>query len=155
VSTRSRAKDQAYHRGKGQQKVTVEHVHVHAGGQAAVGIGEAPGEWFGRNRRTKPMDQGQRPKPPGLPLALWLSPRCGVRTRSATPCKSPAMANARCQFHGGKAPGAPKGNKNALKHGLYSAEVVAHRRKVGALLRAARNLMRVQRRGISEIDVRF
>ncbi len=25
------------HRGKGQQKVTVEHVHVHAGGQAIVG----------------------------------------------------------------------------------------------------------------------
>jgi hypothetical protein len=25
------------HRGKGQQKVTVEHVHVHAGGQAVVG----------------------------------------------------------------------------------------------------------------------
>ena len=27
------------HRGKGQQKVTVEHVHVHAGGQAVVGAG--------------------------------------------------------------------------------------------------------------------
>ena len=25
------------HRGKGQQKVTVEHVHVHDGGQAVVG----------------------------------------------------------------------------------------------------------------------
>jgi len=25
------------HRGKGQQKVTVEHVHVHEGGQAMVG----------------------------------------------------------------------------------------------------------------------
>lgn len=31
------------HRGKGQQKVTVEHVHVHAGGQAVVGVVEAPG----------------------------------------------------------------------------------------------------------------
>ncbi len=31
------------HRGKGQQKVTVEHVHVHAGGQAVVGTVEAPG----------------------------------------------------------------------------------------------------------------
>ena len=35
------------HRGKGQQKVTVEHVHVHAGGQAVVGtvegIGNRPG----------------------------------------------------------------------------------------------------------------
>src|SRR5205085_5901425 len=31
------------HRGKGQQKVTVEHVHVHAGGQAVVGVLETPG----------------------------------------------------------------------------------------------------------------
>jgi hypothetical protein len=31
------------HRGKGQQKVTVEHVHVHPGGQAVVGTVESPG----------------------------------------------------------------------------------------------------------------
>ena len=31
------------HRGKGQQKVTVEHVHVHSGGQAIVGSVEAGG----------------------------------------------------------------------------------------------------------------
>ena len=31
------------HRGKGQQKVTVEHVHVHAGGQAVVGVVQPPG----------------------------------------------------------------------------------------------------------------
>jgi hypothetical protein len=31
------------HRGKGQQKVTVEHVHVHAGGRAVVGMVETPG----------------------------------------------------------------------------------------------------------------
>ena len=31
------------HRGKGQQKVTVEHVHVHAGGQAVVGMIDTPG----------------------------------------------------------------------------------------------------------------
>jgi hypothetical protein len=30
------------HRGKGQQKVTVEHVHVHSGGQAIVGTVENP-----------------------------------------------------------------------------------------------------------------
>jgi hypothetical protein len=32
------------HRGKGQQKVTVEHVHVHAGGQAVVGVVERPAD---------------------------------------------------------------------------------------------------------------
>ena len=31
------------HRGKGQQKVTVEHVHVHSGGQAVVGVVGMPG----------------------------------------------------------------------------------------------------------------
>jgi hypothetical protein len=30
------------HRGKGQQKMTVEHVHVHSGGQAVVGVVESP-----------------------------------------------------------------------------------------------------------------
>lgn len=35
------------HRGKGQQKVTVEHVHVHAGGQAVVGMVAAPGQLGG------------------------------------------------------------------------------------------------------------
>jgi len=31
-------------------------------------------------------------------------------------------------MHGGPSPGAPKGNKNALKHGWYAAESVALRR---------------------------
>ena len=42
-----------HHRGKGQQKVVVEHVHVHAGGQAVVGKFETPGG-------------GDRPKPDGV-----------------------------------------------------------------------------------------
>jgi hypothetical protein len=32
-----------HHRGKGQQKVTVEHVHVHSGAQAVVGVVGTPG----------------------------------------------------------------------------------------------------------------
>jgi flavin-dependent dehydrogenase len=44
-------------------------------------------------------------------------------------------------------PGAPKGNRNALKHGIYTAEAIANRRKVGALLRAARKLFTAQRGG--------
>jgi hypothetical protein len=42
------------HRGKGQQKVTVEHVHVHAGGQAVVGMVETPA---GGGDRAKSEDQ--------------------------------------------------------------------------------------------------
>lgn len=41
------------HRGKGQQKVTVEHVHVHSGGQAVVGMVGTPGGGDG----AKPEDQ--------------------------------------------------------------------------------------------------
>lgn len=39
------------HRGKGQQKVTVEHVHVHQGGQAIVGHVERKGEGGGETNR--------------------------------------------------------------------------------------------------------
>jgi len=50
------------HRGKGQQKVTVEHVHVHAGAQAVVGLVENPGggdrvESPGGGDRVKLKDQ--------------------------------------------------------------------------------------------------
>jgi hypothetical protein len=44
-------------------------------------------------------------------------------------------------MHGGKAPGAAKGNSNALKHGRYSAEAIAERRKLMALLRDMRGLI--------------
>jgi hypothetical protein len=42
------------HRGKGQQKVTVEHVHVHAGGQAVVGMVEARGGGDGGRSEEQP-----------------------------------------------------------------------------------------------------
>jgi hypothetical protein len=54
----------------------------------------------------------------------------------------PAMPNGRCRMHGGPSPGAPKGNKNAYKHGRYTAEAIARRREISALIRAARDLMR-------------
>ncbi len=42
------------HRGKGQQKVTVEHVHVHSGGQAIVGSIGAPGGGDRRKSEDQP-----------------------------------------------------------------------------------------------------
>ena len=68
------------------------------------------------------------------------SHRCGARTRSGNACQSPAMANGRCRMHGGPSPGAPKGNRNALKHGRYTAEAIEQRREVASLLRAMRAL---------------
>ncbi len=56
------------HRGKGQQKVTVEHVHVHAGGQAVVGVVESPGG----GDRPKPEDQPHAKQITHAPqLAVW------------------------------------------------------------------------------------
>lgn len=42
------------HRGKGQQKVTVEHVHVHSGGQAVVGVVEPAGGGEHKNPEDQP-----------------------------------------------------------------------------------------------------
>lgn len=66
--------------------------------------------------------------------AFLNSPRCGAKTRSGKPCKAPAMKNGRCRMHGGKSSGAPKGNRNALKHGLYTAEMITCRRLVKKLI---------------------
>lgn len=55
------------HRGKGQQKVTVEHVHVHSGGQAVVGTVE---QRPGGGHHSKPEEQphakqiAHAPEPP-------------------------------------------------------------------------------------------
>jgi hypothetical protein len=45
------------HRGKGAQKVTVEHVHVHNGGQAIVGNVEAPGGGLAAKSGDQPHAQ--------------------------------------------------------------------------------------------------
>ena len=37
-------------------------------------------------------------------------------------------------MHGGKSTGAPKGNTNAQKHGRYTAEAIAERKKLRDLL---------------------
>jgi hypothetical protein len=73
-------------------------------------------------------------------LPMHRSPRCGARTRNDNLCRSPAMPNGRCRMHGGLSPGAPKGNRNAFKHGRYTAEALARRREVAALLRTMRAL---------------
>jgi len=74
-------------------------------------------------------------------LPMHLSPRCGAKTRSGNPCQGPAMKNGRCRMHGGTSPGAPKGNRNAWKHGHYSAEVVATRQAIRALIRNSGELV--------------
>ena len=48
------------HRGKGQQKVTVEHVTVNQGGQAIVGNVTHPGVGARQNQRINPMQTERR-----------------------------------------------------------------------------------------------
>jgi hypothetical protein len=43
--------------------------------------------------------------------------------------------------------GAPKGNKNALKHGRYTAEEIVNRREIAALLRTMKALARTTGEG--------
>jgi uncharacterized protein YjcR len=74
-------------------------------------------------------------------LPMHLSKRCGARKKSSgKPCQSPAMKNGRCRMHGGASPGAPKGNRNALKHGRYTAEAISGRREVSKAVRMMRAL---------------
>lgn len=64
-------------------------------------------------------------------LRLRSAPRCLAKTRRGTACQCPAMrGKKRCRIHGGANPGAPKGNRNAWKHGLRSGEHQALRRLV-------------------------
>ena len=68
-----------------------------------------------------------------------LPQRCGAKTRSGKPCPSaPANGYRRCRMHGGaKGSGAPKGNRNAYKHGGYTKESLEELRRERKLLRAA------------------
>ena len=80
-----------------------------------------------------------------MQLPMHRASKCRARTRSGQPCQAPAMSNGRCRMHGGTSPGAPKGNKNAFKHGRYTAEEIANRREITALLQTMRALARATR----------
>ncbi len=72
------------------------------------------------------------------------SRRCGARTRSGSPCRSPAVSGKnRCRMHGGAlGSGAPRGNQNALRHGRFTREALAERREMNAILREMNEMLR-------------
>jgi hypothetical protein len=76
-------------------------------------------------------------------LPMLSSPRCGAKTRGGTECRSPAVGGKRrCRMHGGAAgSGAPHGNKNALKRGLYTHEAIAERQRIDALIEESQKLI--------------
>jgi uncharacterized protein YjcR len=69
------------------------------------------------------------------------SPRCGAKTRAGTPCQAPAVyGKKRCRMHGGaQGSGAPKGNQNALQHGMYNRETLEFKKHMRKLLRDGRD----------------
>ena len=74
---------------------------------------------------------------------MLASPRCGAKTRTSDPCRSPAVhGKQRCRMHGG-APGsgAPRSNQNARRHGLFTGDAIEERREIRALLGEARKLL--------------
>ncbi|MDP1534068.1 MAG: HGGxSTG domain-containing protein [Rubrivivax sp.] len=69
--------------------------------------------------------------------------RCGAKLRSGGACRAhPMRGKKRCRMHGG-APGsgAPRGNSNARKHGLFTREAIAERKQVHDLLGEARKFL--------------
>jgi uncharacterized protein YjcR len=71
-------------------------------------------------------------------LDMRRASRCPAKSkRSGLQCRAPAVRGSSvCRMHGAGG-GAPKGNRNALKHGLFTAEAIAARRLVAALTKQA------------------
>jgi hypothetical protein len=74
---------------------------------------------------------------------MLASPRCGAKTRTDGACRSPAVhGKKRCRMHGGaRGSGAPRANRNARKHGLFTRDAIAERRRIRALLGETRKLL--------------
>lgn len=96
-----------------------------------------------------PRPNGARPDAAAIARMLG-SRRCGALTRSGGLCRAPAVKDKlRCRKHGGAAGvGAPKGNRNARKHGLYAAAERAERRRIMDFVRNCNRMLEE----VDEID---
>jgi len=122
------------HRGKGQQRITVEHVNVHPGGQAIVGAVTS-------RSGSSPNSKEQA----GATRAITHEPSTPMRSPDPEWEVMPIASGAgkrRCRMHGGAAgSGAPIGNTNALRHGRYTKHAIARRRQLSELIRTARAIL--------------
>ena len=75
--------------------------------------------------------------------AMRCALRCGAKTRKGTACQAPAVAGkARCRMHGGaRGSGAPRGNQNAFKNGLYTAEAREMRQHIRLLTQRSKEII--------------
>ena len=121
------------YRSSGEQKMTVQHVHVAEGGQAIVG-----------NVSTTAAGGGAIEKSEEQPHALGYAPGIEMprqieEERAPVPSASRPGDNV-CRMHGGSG-GAPRGNRNALKYGGFTADTLALKREIQALAQMARETM--------------
>jgi len=153
------------YRGKGaQQKVIVEHVHIHEGGQAVVGHIESKPRGRGMIKKNKAKPREKRRgwlkynNPPG---DFMKAPRCGAKTRKGMPCRAPSMKNGRCRLHGGKSTGpkSPEGIERIrqahLKHGEYTKEAIASRKEFNALMKQLRGTLIEINDNHKKIDIKI
>jgi len=79
----------------------------------------------------------------GVPPMESMPPVCGARLRTGGLCAArPAQGKRRCRSHGGaRGSGAPKGNRNALKHGAHTAANRARLKAIRDYARASKTLM--------------
>jgi hypothetical protein len=79
------------------------------------------------------------------PQHLREARRCGAKTRTGRPCRSPAVhGRLRCRMHG-CAPGAggPEGERNGnYRHGFYTKDAIARLRAMRDLTREVKDLTR-------------
>jgi hypothetical protein len=93
----------------------------------------------------------QNGNPPGDP---GTAPRCGAKTRGGSACEAPAMPNGRCRLHGGKstgprtAEGLERCRQAKWKHGWYSQQALAERRRVRELMRTSAQLLQEIRKAL-------
>jgi hypothetical protein len=103
------------YRSGGEQKMTVQHVHVAEGGQAIVGNVNAPAEGAGRAKkwRTTPMH-----------LDMHRSLRCHAKSkRSGLPCRAPGVRGC-TRWRGGS-----EGQQERREDGAMVAESIELRRE--------------------------
>lgn len=70
---------------------------------------------------------------------LFAAPRCKATAKSTRQrCRGAAVKGwTVCRMHGARG-GAPKGNRNAWKHGQFSADAAARRKSLNVLIRLLR-----------------
>ena len=76
----------------------------------------------------------------GASLSPSTNLRFSARTRAGADCQAPVHRKRRCRLHGGTNPGAPIGNRDARKHGVYSANRMGAKQYLKMIARLERQM---------------